>query len=433
MKFAKQCLAAILCTVFVVACSGGSDGGSPAAAPMPQNMAKIDAASAASIAGEVVDAVLLGRSIGGILSSGGAGSLAGNADSGLSKAHVSQPGGLPGYFAVMSLQDTNAPCAVDGNVTVTGQIADPTTLSAGDRLNLEFSDCDDGNDQVLNGIYEIVVDSFSGNLLQEVFDLEATVTFDGFEFAQGPETTALNGATTLNLDTTVPLVSSVSMSGDSLSASDGTGSVTLTGFRTDVTFDARVSPEVYTTAASGTLRSTYFDGNVNYSTPIAFEGFVGEFPYPGELLVIGASGASLKLMARDNINVRLEIDPGAGLGVTNLDTTWVGVENAVGASATGITGQVVWGPVVPGPEDPGQDDEAPFSALFHVFDSADNAVASFESDDNGIFTVLLAPGDYTIVPDESTPIPNAVQQWKSATVPENGFADVVFSFDTGMR
>lgn len=400
---------------------------------MPQNMAKIDADSAATIAGEVVDAVLLGRSIGEILSSGGAGSLAGNTDTGLSKANVSQPGGLPGYFAVVPLPDTNVPCAVDGSVTVTGQIADPTTLSAGDRLNLEFFDCDDGNDQVLNGIYEILVNSFSGNVLQGLFDLEATATFDGFEVAQGPETTALNGATTMNLDTTVPLVSSVSVSGDSLSASDGTGSATLTGFRTDVTFDARVAPEVYTTAASGTLRSTYFDGNVNYSTPIAFQGFVGQFPYPGELLVTGAGGASLKLMARDNTNVRLEIDPGAGLGITSLDTTWVGIENAVGANATGITGQVLWGPIVPGPEDPAQVNEAPFSALFHVLDSADNAVASFESDDNGNFTVLLAPGDYTIVPDESTPMPNAEQQWKSATVPENGFADVVLRFDTGMR
>ena len=432
MKFVNQSLTAILCTVFVVACSG-SDGGSSEPLPMPSSMAKIDATNATSIAGGVVDVVLASGSFGDILGGGGSGSLAGKADSGLSKADGSRPGGLLGYFAVVPTPETNTLCAVDGNVIVTGQVANPTTLSAGDRLNLEFFDCDDGAGRSLNGIYEIVVNNFSGDVLQGRFNLNATATFDGFEVTQGLEMTALNGATTLDLDTSIPLMTSVSVSGVSLSVSDNTDSATLTEFRTDATHNAGVAPEVYTTAASGTLTSTLFEGNVNYSTPVPFQGFVGEFPFPGELLVTGAGGTSLKLMALDNINVRLEIDPGDGSGVVTQDTTWVGVVHAVGANATGITGQVLMGPIVPGPEVPGQINEAPLSALFNVLNSAGNAAARFKSDDNGNFTVLLAPGDYTIVPDASAPLPYPEQQQQFATVPENGFADVILRFDTGIR
>ena len=432
MKFAKQSLIAFLCTILVVACSG-SDGGSAAPLPMPSSMAKIDAISAASIAGGVVDAVLASGSLGDILSGGGSGSLAGKSDNGLSKTDGSYPGGLLGYFAVVPIPETNTLCAVDGNVIVIGQVANPTTLSAGDRLNLEFFDCNDGAGQVLNGIYEIVVNNFSGDVLQGLFNLNATATFDGFEVTQGLEMTALNGATTLNLDTSIPLMTSVSVSGASLSVSDRTDSATLTEFWTEVTHNAGVAPEAYTLAAAGTLTSTLFEGEVNYNTPVPLQGFVGEYPFPGELLVTGEGGASLRLMALDNINVRLEIDPGDGSGIVTQDTNWVELANAVSADATGITGQVLRGPIVPGPEVPGQINEEPFSALFSVLNSENNTVVRFESDDNGNFTVLLLPGEYTIVPDASAPILFPEQQTKLVIVPEDGFADVILMFDTGIR
>ncbi len=197
MKFGKQSLTAFLCTVLLVACSG-SDGGSAVPLPMPSGMAKIDAVSAASIAGEVVDVVLASDGFGDILSGGGPGSLAGKADNGLSKAGGSQPGGALALIASALIPETNVLCAVDGSVTVTGQVADPTTLSAEDRLRFEFFGCDDGAGQVLSGIYEIVVKNFSGDVLQGLFSLNATMTFDGFEVTEGLEMTALNGATTLN-------------------------------------------------------------------------------------------------------------------------------------------------------------------------------------------------------------------------------------------
>ena len=104
----------------------------------------------------------------------------------------------------------------------------------------------------------------------------------------------------------------------------------------------------------------------------------------------------------------------------------------VNAAETGVRGMVLWGPVKPGPAKVGQSDEAPFSATFIVF-AADRQVARFKSDKKGNFEVLLPAGNYTIVPDKSTPIPAPQNQTKTVTVPGDGFAVVTLRFDTGMR
>jgi len=108
-------------------------------------------------------------------------------------------------------------------------------------------------------------------------------------------------------------------------------------------------------------------------------------------------------------------------------------DTPVSAVETGIKGTVVMAPARPGPAYEGQSDEAPVRASFQVLDVDNNSVAQFKSDENGFFTVLLPPGEYTIVPDASAPILRARHQRKTVTVPEDGFADVMLKFDTGMR
>jgi hypothetical protein len=104
----------------------------------------------------------------------------------------------------------------------------------------------------------------------------------------------------------------------------------------------------------------------------------------------------------------------------------------VSATETGIRGTVLWGPVQPGPARAGQGDEAPLGASFLVLDSG-RKVAVFDSDEEGNFEVRLPPGEYTIVPDKSTPIPFPERQKQTVTVPDDGFAVVTLRFDTGMR
>ena len=406
MRFMKQSFTVFLFAVLFVACSG-SDGGSvpQTSTPMPSGMAKIDASSAAPITRGVIEVVFSSDKFADVL----------------------------GHFMSVPITEGATPCVVDGSVTVSGQVADPITLAAEDRILLQFFDCDDGAGQVLNGSYQVDINSFTVDLLPGLVHLNAAVTFDGFEVAEGPERTSLTGGVTLDLDTTTPPTTTISVSGDSVSVSANTYAATLTLFRVDQTRDAGVAPEAYTSAATGTLTSTLFEGMVNYSTPMPFMGYAGEYPFTGELSVAGADGASVSLIALDNVNVRLEINPGNASGIVSVVTTWEQLANAVVAAGTGIRGQVIRGPINPGPDIVGVSNEEPFSASFSVLDSGNNTVARFASDEDGIFEVVLPPGEYTVVADPSAPILFPEQQTRAVTVPEDGFVDVVLEFDTGIR
>ncbi len=425
MKVGIHSLTALMCTILIAACSG-SDGGSVSPLPPSSGMAKIDDVNAAPIAGQVADTVLASDGFGDLVD-GRTGLQVARMDDGLQKTR--------GYAASVPIPATTIACDISGEVTVSGNVADPATLSAGDNLMFRFSDCDDGEGQVLNEAFEFGVNRFSDDSAQGLVDLNATLNFDGLEITEGQDVTSLVGDAELNLDTTMPPVTRSSVSGASLTVSENTDTVTLTQFRSDFAYDEGVAPQAFTVAASGMLASTLFEGSVDYSTPIPFMGFAGEHPFSGELLVRGADGASVRLIALDNVNVRLEIDPGDGSGVITQDTTWDGlsVEMSVSSIATGVYGQVLMGPIVPGPETPGQVNEAPFSALFSVLRNDGSIAGRFQSDDDGQFEIDLRPGDYTVVPDASAPFPNPEGQTRSVTVPEQGYAEVILRFDTGIR
>lgn len=105
-----------------------------------------------------------------------------------------------------------------------------------------------------------------------------------------------------------------------------------------------------------------------------------------------------------------------------------------GQSESGISGQVLMGPVCPGPvrvDEPCPDE--PFSATFYVFDDQENQVASFQSDEGGLFQIYLIPGRYTIVPDESAPIMRATQQKYEVVVRDKEITQVTLIYDTGQR
>jgi hypothetical protein len=77
--------------------------------------------------------------------------------------------------------------------------------------------------------------------------------------------------------------------------------------------------------------------------------------------------------------------------------------------------------------------DAPFSATFNV-ERSGRRVAQFQSDAAGQFTVLLAPGTYTVVPNSDAPIISPSSQMKPVTVADNGMLTTVrLMFDTGIR
>jgi hypothetical protein len=99
---------------------------------------------------------------------------------------------------------------------------------------------------------------------------------------------------------------------------------------------------------------------------------------------------------------------------------------------TGLEGTVFRGPINP-VEIEGQVNDAPFSALFNVYNLNDRRIKSFSSTTDGKFNVMLAPGNYKIIPDKSAPVMGAEFQVKEVNIAPVGITRQDLFFDTGIR
>lgn len=100
---------------------------------------------------------------------------------------------------------------------------------------------------------------------------------------------------------------------------------------------------------------------------------------------------------------------------------------------SGIRGKVLRGPLAGGPQTANAPSEAPFQATFYVRDRDGNEVTRFQSDEEGSFELLIAPGDYLIVAEASAPVFRPEEQQQAVTVPAGQIVELTLRFDTGMR
>ena len=107
-------------------------------------------------------------------------------------------------------------------------------------------------------------------------------------------------------------------------------------------------------------------------------------------------------------------------------------ENIKEEITTGLEGIVYRGPINP-VEMEGQVNDEPFSALFRVYNLKNKLITSFSSNAAGEFMVMLPPGNYKIIPDNSAPIMGAEFQVKEITVNAVGITNIDLFFDTGIR
>jgi hypothetical protein len=211
-------------------------------------------------------------------------------------------------------------CDVGGSVTMTGDIANPMTLSAGDRITLDYDACDDGV-SVTDGVFSFTVTSFSGDLASGMFALGTRVDLTAFQIVAAGETVTANGDISVTLDTRMSPLLTVSLAVSSLAVGSNGASHTLTGFVATQTINEATAE--YTFDSSGTVSSSAFVGAVNFDTTETFAGTGVDYPANGEMLVTGADNGTIRIIALDNVNVRLEVD-GNGDGTLDavIDTTW---------------------------------------------------------------------------------------------------------------
>jgi len=301
---------AALAMLMISGCS--DDGGSMVPA---RTAVTITADNAAAVASDALNAAAFSLELGGL----GGGVLApAPSDDGLSKLAGRPPVTaalvkLLGQSWQVPVGPVTVPCATTGFMTLSGNIADPVTLSAGDALRAVFDDCDDGDGVVLNGQLDLAVNNVVGDLLLDpefgltgAFELSMTVTLTNLSADDGGDVPTVNGAMSLVLDTRGFPQFSTRVSGDRLAMSSALRSLTVEHFVSTLLEDLGVSS--YTMTATGRVSGSRYEGYADYQTQEPFVGVPGDNPQQGEMLIRGANNSSIRLLAIDALSVRLEID-----------------------------------------------------------------------------------------------------------------------------
>jgi hypothetical protein len=313
--------------LLILAGCGGGGGGETAAAPT--ELVDLTSANAKTVAGAAVVSSMEGGDLGAYAMSAGptAGVTATKSTQIYSKVGEIQSEQIDslvkqsqaGYMQA-AVGPVTSQCEVGGSVTISGDVSGEQTLSSGDNITIEFADCDDGV-SVVDGTFSMTITSFSGDLASGMFSLGVSLELTAFAVTEGEETVTANGDVTMALDALSSPVVSMTVSSSSLAVSEGGASHELTDYSSTRTVDT-VTGE-YSIEASGTVTSSAFDGAASFDVIEPFTGTGAAYPGSGELLIEGAGGATLRVIALDTTFVRIELDSdGDGTADEIIDSTW---------------------------------------------------------------------------------------------------------------
>ncbi len=323
----RSLVVALVTAITAAACGGGSDGGGIAAPTTPDPSLSIDLSNARdAVRVSYLAAVASGDTAGLV---GNSGLVADSGGDAVLKTTRASGFAKPVATAVSSIPfgpDT-LPCDVSGSITVSGDLANPLTLTAGDVINIDADNCDDGLGEVVDGLISMAIDAFSGDVLSGLYDLTSTLDITDFQVTTAEDTLTSSGDSTVRLNTLNTPAVSASVSGGYLAVSSNLATETLTDYSSAQTLDAGLTPAPYTMDSNGNLDSSRLAGIVDYSTELLFQGFDNDYPSIGELLVTGDT-SSARLIALDNVNVRIEIDNNDDGTIDDIiDTTWDALVN----------------------------------------------------------------------------------------------------------
>ena len=312
----------------VAACGGGGDnGGGTGSTSAPTASADITSQNAVVIGGAATDAALASGDLDDFVDMGIFGAPVASAAVESANASVSlarKTSNLQADAAAVTVGPETTECPMGGFMTASAEIDNPEALSAGDSFSLTYVDCDFGEGMVADGVMTLTVTSFDGDLESEVFELGFDLVVDNLQFSGALDNTMLDGDLSMSMSVT-DTMSTVTLSADSLSLSNGTESFSLSQFSTTATADSSMFPTAYTLETSGYLMSSKFDGEVHFSTSVALEGSGEGHPVSGEFVITGADDATVTVIPMDEQMVRVELDLDGDDAVDEdgvIDMTW---------------------------------------------------------------------------------------------------------------
>lgn len=302
---------------------GGGGGGNPPVVNTPD--ATISSQNAVEIAADVVTGVLDTGELGAF---GGSGLIGAGNGAGPAMAKASATAASKGVNVILSAPfgPEVSPCLVAGTVSISGNLSSQDTLTPGDTITARFTNCDDGEGEVVNGTLTLDVDTFDGDLLSGFVAIGITMGFQSFSVTENGEITTIRGGLSVLIDTRNYPISTFAMSSGSLSVSDGVETLVLSNFTTTATADESSQPPAFTFESSGRI-SVPTHGSVTYRVDEPFTGFGDADPDSGVLYIEGDMGASITATVLSSTQVQLEMDyDGNGSIDETVLVTWVELE-----------------------------------------------------------------------------------------------------------
>jgi hypothetical protein len=319
----RSCIALLMPVVLLTACGGSGDGaGAGNDIPPPSAALAITPGNSLQVSQVAYQAVM---SSGEIADLAGDSGLTASTGGNVAKTTVNRKaaGSVSTIVQQVAIGPTIVDCAIHGSLTVTASLANPLTLSAGDTITAEYTNCNDGIGEVIDGTLSFVVDAFDGDILTGLYLMTMMMEILEFQVATAEDVLMASGDGTATVDTRLAPYVEASVSGDAMVSNTNNSSEALTNYSSAQTFDGRLDPAPYTMIASATLDSSSLAGSIVYSTAVMFEGFGENYPNRGELLIEGMN-SSARLIAEENgIDVRIEIDSdGDSIVDDTILTTW---------------------------------------------------------------------------------------------------------------
>jgi hypothetical protein len=324
------------CVVGTVGCSGGGDGGGGdqflqgvAGLPPVPNV-DITVANAQAIAATVVRAVDqaldVETKIGGQLFP----SLPSAPDLLSRNSKFELFATLEGNMG--SVTDT---CAVSGTVTVSAPSYNNTSLSPGDKFDLVFGACDDGDGYALDGHFSLMVRTVDGDPRTDVFRLIYEVLpLMTLTVASGVENYTARGSFWLHWDSLafpeIVLTSTPDFKGLNLSSQADVYTLSFAWQALTLNADTSVSATRLETTGmlEANLESAFLGGAISYEIIVPLQAPDGQDPESGEIFISESDQAgSIRIVIESSTSVRLDIDSdGDGIVDDFQYTTWAALQ-----------------------------------------------------------------------------------------------------------
>lgn len=215
--------------------------------------------------------------------------------------------GSSGRVYVDPFGPTTYNCPVSGQFTVSGDVTDPNTVTAGDVINYDSSACNSGTGYTVDGAHDLLVSAVNGDPSSGQYEQTQTLDFTDFRATSSSLVTTLNGDHTSTIDTSDPNLVTSLFSGGSLSVNEEQITVSISNYSGLETIGT-ASPFSYTLDGVGRANSSLITGSFDYSIGETILQQGGQWPSDGILNIYGLNNGTARVVVFDQLEVTVQVD-----------------------------------------------------------------------------------------------------------------------------